>query len=112
MEKSTSVGVIMGVAAVGVGMALKGADPHSLINPAAFLIIIVGTAAALFNAFTMKELKKFPKLLKIIFAGHKQKSKQEILDLFVSLAKTAKTEGVVGIERIANDMDDPFIKTG
>ena len=112
MEKSTSVGVIMGVAAVGVGMALKGADPHSLITPAAFLIIIVGTAAALFNAFTMKELKKFPKLLKIIFAGHKQKSKQEILDLFVSLAKTAKTEGVVGIERIANDMDDPFIKTG
>ncbi|MDY4841890.1 MAG: flagellar motor stator protein MotA [Alphaproteobacteria bacterium] len=112
MEKSTSVGIIMGVAAVGVGMALKGADPHSLINPAAFLIIIVGTAAALFNAFTMKELKKFPKLLKIIFAGHKQKSKQEILDLFVSLAKTAKTEGVVGIERIANDMDDPFIKTG
>ena len=112
MEKSTSVGVIMGVAAVGVGMALKGADPHALINPAAFLIIIVGTAAALFNAFTMKDLKKFPKLLKIIFAGHKQKSKQEILELFVSIAKTAKSEGVVGIERIANDMDDPFIKTG
>ena len=111
MEKSTVIGVVSGIAAVGVGMALKGADPHALINPAAFLIIIGGTAAALFNAFTMKDLKKFPTLLKIIFAGHKLKSKQEILELFVSAAKTAKSEGVVGIERIANDMDDPFIKT-
>ena len=111
MEKSTIIGVTAGIAAVGVGMALKGADPHALINPAAFLIIIGGTAAALFNAFTMKDLKKFPTLLKIIFAGHKLKSKQEILELFVSAAKTAKSEGVVGIERIANDMDDPFIKT-
>lgn len=111
MEKSTVIGVVSGIAAVGVGMALKGADPHALINPAAFLIIIGGTAAALFNAFTMKDLKKFPALLKIIFAGHKIKSKQEILELFVSAAKTAKSEGVVGIERIANDMDDPFIKT-
>lgn len=51
MEKSTFIGLTMGLAAVGVGMALKGADPHSLINPAAFLIIFVGTAAAIFNAF-------------------------------------------------------------
>lgn len=39
MEKSTFIGLTMGLAAIGVGMALKGADPHSLINPAAFLII-------------------------------------------------------------------------
>ena len=43
MEKSTFIGLTMGLAAIGVGMALKGADPHSLINPAAFLIIFVGT---------------------------------------------------------------------
>ena len=65
MEKSTIIGVVGGVLAVGVGMALKGADPHALINPAAFLIIIVGTMAAVFNAFPMNEIKKFPKLVKI-----------------------------------------------
>lgn len=111
MEKSTILGVILGLLAVGVGMALKGADPHSLINPAAFLIIIVGTGAALFNAFTMQNLKAFPKLLKIIFLGNKVMEKQEVLELFVSLAKTAKSEGVVGIEKRANEIDDPFIRT-
>ncbi len=95
MELSSLIGVIGGILAVGVGMALKGADPHALINPAAFLIIIAGTAAALFNAFSLKDLKKFPVLLKIIFVGKKLPSKQQILELFVSVAKSAKRDGII-----------------
>ena len=111
MEKSTIIGVIGGVLAVGVGMALKGADPHALINPAAFLIIIAGTIAAIFNAFPMRDLKTVPKLFKIIFFGKKFMKKQEVLELFVSIAKTAKQEGVMGIEKRANEVEDIFIKT-
>ncbi len=110
MEKSTFIGFIGGILAVGFGMALKGADPHALINPAAFLIIFAGTAAAIFNAFPMKELKKFPTLLKVIFVGKKFTSKQEILELFVSVAKSAKQEGVMAIEKRANEIADPFIR--
>lgn len=112
MEKSTIIGVVGGIAAVGVGMALKGADPHSLINPAAFLIIFAGTAAALFNAFTMKGLKKVPKLFKIVFFGRQIMPKQEVLELFVSVAKAAKRDGVMGIEKRANEIEDPFIRSG
>lgn len=111
MEKSTWIGFIGGIAAVGVGMYLKGADPHALINPAAFLIILAGTAAAIFNAFPMKELKHFPKLLKLIFFGRKFTPKQEILELFVSVAKSAKQEGVMAIEKKANEVADPFIRS-
>ena len=66
MEKSTTYGMLLGLFAVGYGMYLKGADPHALINPAAFLIIFAGTFAALLNAFPMKDIKRFGKLLKII----------------------------------------------
>lgn len=111
MEKSTWIGFIGGVAAVGVGMYLKGADPHALINPAAFLIIFAGTAAAIFNAFPMRDLKKFPKLLKIIFFGKQFTPKQEILELFVSVAKSAKQEGVMAIEKRASEVTDPFIRS-
>lgn len=111
MEKSTLIGVFGGILAVGVGMALKGADPHALINPAAFLIIFAGTAAAIFNAFTMKGLKKVPKLLKIIFCGKKIISKQEVLEQFVAIAKSAKHEGVIAIEKKANEIEDPFIRS-
>ncbi len=111
MEKSTLIGVFGGVAAVGVGMALKGADPSALINPAAFLIIIAGTIAAIFNAFPMESLKKVPTLFKIIFCGRKFISKQEVLELFSALAKSAKHDGVMAIEKKANEVDDPFLKT-
>lgn len=111
MEKSTIIGLSAGIASIGIGMYLKGADPHALINPAAYLIIFAGTAAALFNAFTMEEIKRFPVLCKIIFCGKKQISKQEVLELFVSLAKSAKQEGVMAIEKRANEMEDPFIKS-
>lgn len=111
MEKSTVVGVIAGVLSVGVGMYLKGADPHALINPAAFLIIIVGTAAAVSNALPTEQLKNFPKLIKKVFRGQKLMDKQEIVDLFVELAKLAKRDGNMAIEKKANDISDPFIRS-
>ena len=111
MEKSTVIGITAGLASIGIGMYLKGADPHALINPAAYLIIFAGTAAALFNAFTMKELKRFPVLCKIIFCGQKLTEKQEILELFVDLAKAAKQDGIVAIEKRANEIDDAFTRT-
>lgn len=112
MEISTLLGVIIGVLAVGVGMAIKGADPHSLINPAAFLIIMGGTVAVVFNAFPMKTVAKFFTYFKLLFRKNKVIPAQEILESFVSLAKTAKQEGVMGIEKKANEAKDPFMKTG
>lgn len=111
MEKSTIIGVVLGIASVGVGMAMKGADPRSLINPAAFLIIIAGTAAAILNAFPMASLKKVPKLFKILFMGKEFMHKQEILELYVAVAKSAKQEGVMAIEKRANEISDPFVSS-
>lgn len=110
MELSSIIGIIMGVGSVGVGMAMKGADPSSLINPAAFLIIIAGTAAALFNAFPLKELKKFGPLFGIILRGKKLPTKQEVLELFVAVAKASKRDGIIAIEKKASEVEDPFIR--
>lgn len=92
MEKSTVIGITAGLASIGIGMYLKGADPHALINPAAYLIIFAGTAAALFNAFTMKELKRFPVLCKIIFCGQKLTENKKFLNsLLTWLKRPSKT---------------------
>ena len=108
MEKSTLIGMVGGVLSVGVGMYLKGADPHALINPAAFLIIIAGTSCAVANAIPTAQLKAFPKLIKKVFGGQNLMSKQDVLDLFVELAKTVKRDGNMAIEKKANEISDPF----
>ncbi|SHK62308.1 flagellar motor stator protein MotA [Desulforamulus aeronauticus] len=112
MEKSTLIGLVLGFSAVGVGMVLKGASLVALWNPAALMIIFVGTTAAVFNAFPMEELKRIPKLFKIIFQGPKITPKKEIVHTFVALATTARREGLLSLESQLESIEDPFIRNG
>lgn len=112
MEKSTVIGVALGACAVIIGMALKGASPTALINPAAFMIIFVGTAAALFNAFPMEQIKNFPTLIKKLFKQQELIPKSELLTLFVELSQIARREGILALESRLEDIKDPFLKNG
>jgi chemotaxis protein MotA len=112
MDLATVIGVIMGLIAVGVGMVLKGVDISVLVNPAAILIIIVGTVAAVTIAFPMSELKKVPQLFKILFTNQKMTSNQELIKLFSDLAQLARKEGLLALEVRINDIDDSFLKSG
>ncbi|OOR21674.1 flagellar motor protein MotA, partial [Bacillus wiedmannii] len=53
MDFATIIGLILGFVAVVVGMVVKGADVNALLNPAAALIIFIGTFAAVCIAFPM-----------------------------------------------------------
>lgn len=112
MEQSTIIGVVLGISAVGVGMILKGASLSVLINPAAFLIIIAGTAACLFNGFPMEQLKTFPSLVKELFKKKELVPKSELLPLFVELSQTARREGILALESRVEEISDPFLKNG
>lgn len=112
MEKSTVIGVVIGVLAIGVGMVMKGASLAALNNPAAFLIIIVGTAASLLNAFPMNQIKKLPVLVRQLFKEQNLIAKSELLALFVELSQTARREGILALESRLGEVGDPFLKTG
>lgn len=112
MEKSTILGLVLGFMAIGVGMVLKGASLTALWNPAAIMIIFVGTAAALCMAFPMTELKKIPKLFKIISREPNVMPKREVVNAFVTLATTARKEGLLSLESQLETIDDPFLRSG
>ncbi|HWQ62379.1 MAG TPA: flagellar motor stator protein MotA [Negativicutes bacterium] len=112
MEKSTVIGLVLGVSAVCVGMVLKGASITALANPAAFLIIIVGTAACLFNGFPMKQVKQFPTLVKILFKQPNLMPHADILRLFVEMSQLARREGLLALEPKLEEVKDPFLKAG
>ncbi len=112
MEKSTIIGVVLGVLAVGVGMVLKGASLSALNNPAAFLIIIAGTIACIFNAFPMEQIGKFPTLIKMLFQQPELFPKAQLLKLFVELSQTARREGILALESRVEEIPDPFLRNG
>lgn len=112
MEKSTYIGLLLAAIAVGVGMVLKGASLSSLLNPAALLIIFVGTAATLFIGFPMDELKAVPKLFKILFTTQLSISKGELINQIGDWATVSRREGLLALESKAEEIEDEFLRNG
>lgn len=112
MEKSTLIGIGLGLVAVVGGMFLKHAPLINLYNPAAFVIILVGTAASLFVGFPMSEIKKFPKLLKLVFTAQQLVPRAELIRLFMDWATITRREGLLALETQVDDIKDPFLRNG
>ncbi|AEI39479.1 flagellar motor stator protein MotA [Paenibacillus mucilaginosus] len=112
MDKSSYLGVALGLIAVLVGMVLKGASIGALLNPAAFMIILVGTAAAVIIAFPMNDLKKFPKLLGILFKEQVLPDKKELMDMFIEWVSITRREGLLALESKVDAIEEPFLRNG
>ena len=112
MDKTSIIGIFMAIISVGVGMVLKGVDIAVLINPAAILIIFLGTAAAITVAFPTNELVKIPKLFAIIFTEKEMVSQEALIHTFRDWAQTARKEGLLALEKISETVEDPFLRNG
>ena len=112
MKNSTIIGIIVGLVAVLGGMVLKGAHLSSLINPAAFMIILVGTTASIMVAFPMSELSKIGKLFKIVFTEQKLPSREELITRFMEWASITRREGLLALEAKVDEIEDDFLRNG
>jgi len=112
MEISTIIGLVLGLIAVFWGMVLKGAPLYSLLAPAAYVIILMGTVASIFMAFPMHELKKVPKLFKLLFASQKLIKKSELITMFMEWASITRREGLLALESKVDEIEDAFLRNG
>lgn len=112
MDKTSLIGVILGFVAIGVGMVLKGVHPSVLLNPAAILIIIAGTIAAVTIAFPTNEIKKVPQLFKILFTEQKLMEPTQLIRMFSEWAQLARKEGLLALEAKTAEVDDEFLRNG
>lgn len=112
MEKSTVIGLGIGVLAIGVGLILKGASLAALWNPAAILIIFAGTSASLFIGFPMTEIKKFPILIKLVFKKQKLTPKGDLIKIFMEMSQTSRREGILFLENQLDQYENKFIRKG
>ncbi|MBD8067426.1 flagellar motor stator protein MotA [Bacillus sp. PS06] len=112
MDKTSLIGIVLGIVAVGVGMVLKGVGVAALVNPAAILMIIIGTAAAVIIAFPSSEIKKVPQLFGVLFKETKTTSIEELIPMFTEWATIARKEGLLALEAKVSEIDDEFLRNG
>ncbi|MGM9923601.1 MAG: flagellar motor stator protein MotA [Bacillus sp. (in: firmicutes)] len=112
MDKTSIIGVVLGIVSVGAAMVLKGVSVSALLNPAALLLIFVGTASAVIIAFPTDEIKRIPKLFKVIFQEKQTISPEELIKTFSDWAVIARKEGLLALEGISENVADSFLQNG
>ena len=105
------IGIILGLVSVIVGMIVKGANVLVLLNPAAAIIIFVGIIAAVVNSYPSSDIKKIPKLFVILFKNKTYDAPATITQI-IEMANVARREGLLSLEKIVQDLDNPFLKKG
>ncbi|AVQ39453.1 flagellar motor protein MotA [Clostridium botulinum] len=106
------LGVIIGLSAVIVGMMVKGANIVVLLNPAAAIIILIGTMAAVMNSFPKNEFIKIPKILSILFKEKGKEDQVAIIMEIIELSKTSRKDGLLSLEKVVENMPNKFMKKG
>ena len=112
MEITTLFGLILGIGALLGAMILKGIPFDILLNGPAITLIILGTIAAVMNAFPWSEFKKAPKLFGIIFTSTKGGDKYDTIQLFIQFAQIVRKDGLLAIEKKIDGIYNPFVKRG
>ena len=111
MDLLSIVGVIVGFTALLGGNFLEGGSWTSLVNGPAAIIVIGGTIGAAVLQTPLVGLKRALSIFKWIFNPPRQRFQSGIKTV-VSWAKTARKEGLLGLENISEKEKDRFSKKG
>lgn len=106
------IGVITGLLAIVVGMIVKGANVAVLLNPAAAIIIMIGTTAAVMNSFPKGEFLNIINIFKVLFKDKGKEEPSEIVKLIVEMAQTSRKNGLLSLEQSIEGMENKFMKKG
>lgn len=111
MDFMTILGVILAFVALLVGSVLKGAGLKGLVGGAAFMIVIVGTVAAIMVQTPGSTMKRALKLFAWLFRPPKHDPKV-IIGKIVNWSRVARKNGLLGLESDIETEADPFMKKG
>ncbi|TEF44280.1 motility-associated protein [Pseudomonas aeruginosa] len=111
MDVLSLVGIILAFVAIVGGNFLEGGHAGALLNGPAALIVIGGTLAAALLQTPVNVLKRGLGMLGWVFFPPREDLSGGI-DRIVSWSMTARKEGLLGLESIADAEPDPYARKG
>jgi len=115
MDKRTDnfslIGMALALIALVGGSILKGAGVAALWSPAAFVIVIVGTVAAILLHTPPAIFRHALHICRWVIHPPTQQ-RQHLLEQVVEWSNTVRKQGVLGLETEIHQQDDAFIRKG
>lgn len=111
MDRLSLIGVVLALVALVGGSVLKGAGLSGLWSPAAFVIVIVGTVAAILVQTPMSTFRRAVRILRWVFRPPSRDPQAQIARI-VEWSNTARRQGLLGLETEIAGVQDEFLRKG
>lgn len=111
MDIATIIGLILCAVLMAGSIVVGGGSFSTFIDIPSVLVVLGGSIAAVLICFPLKPLLgSFRIVLKVFF--NKPEDVKQIIAQLVSLAETARRDGLLALESRLEEVSHPFIKTG
>jgi chemotaxis protein MotA len=111
MDILSLIGLILAVLAMVGGSILKGAGLSSLWSSAAFVIVIVGTVAAILVHTPPAVFKRAFAIIGWIIKPPAA-NREALMAQLIEWSNIARRQGLLGLEQQVGEQSDPFLKKG
>ena len=111
MEFGTLAGIGAIFGAVVLSMVLEGSDPTSILLLPALTLVFVGTFGAAVAGGLVRDLPTVLRHAKKAFVG-KPVDAQESVATIVAMADHARRRGLLALEDMVRDVEDPLLRQG
>lgn len=109
MKAATAIGIAVAFACLLVSAMMEGTSPAAFFDIPALMIVLGGTGGATMASVGMGSMKRIPALYKLAFSSEPPDMRGR-LDLLVSLADKARREGLLALDGMLGDVEDPFTR--
>jgi chemotaxis protein MotA len=109
MDFLTLIGFVFAVVAIVVGSILKGAGLGALLSGAAFMIVVVGTFAAIFVHTPLPVLRHGMRMFGWIIRPPRVDGRGLVAKI-VEWSNVARKQGLLGLESTIDEESDPFVR--
>ena len=111
MDWASVIGLVLVFVGILVGQLLEGGRLSSLLQPAAFIIVVVSTMGAVLLQSRMPVFIRGIKMLRWIVSMPEDTSRKTVQDALI-WSVVARREGFLSLERYMEASKDPFIGKG
>ena len=111
MDILSVIGAILGLVALVGGSILKGAGLSGLWSPAAFIIVIVGTIAAILLQTPMHTFRRALGIVRWVFFPPPQ-DHAGLIARMVEWSTISRKQGLLALEPVLDQLPDPFLRKG
>jgi|TARA_R110000851_G_scaffold333421_1_gene512905 chemotaxis protein MotA len=111
MNPSTLIGILASIVLLGVVLFFSAENPTQFIDLPGLGIVLIGTLAATFISYPLKEVMRIFGLIGTVMRNERMYAQHDIEEL-VSISKIWMSGDIQKVEKALEKVSNPFLKTG